>query len=798
MEMWCFTLLCFFSRRSSTGAGTFNFVTTHSDTIKNQISLNTKRSYVQKMNSQDNFNENSYSCSPERNASLSQRSLCSFPRRCTLPSSKEGAIPFHEYDPSPSAESYGPYVQSPNGYIQIFTDPKKVEENRLRNRSRSSTSRPSNIVDSPCDSSSGYVPVLASEEGHTSSYITVLPEDSSHPHNHHYIELIGEQEPRPNYIDVLPPEDENHPAYITVIGDEQPSKSPHTSIQREEIYIDITENKKRYESREQHFQSRSEHVETSYRSREEHVVSRHESQSHQEIDHVTHKELRQTRESTTSARSSSPRWPHSATSQTSTEFSSISSENEVFPDREINMVTEVFAEELTKSASAINKDTSGSKPEDNSLQSKPTLLQTKPILGASKSATLPTKSDGLATESDVNCNELNGGEARGWHSENEASLTYNSGNSTSTSESDHTRDSCEDSDQGEGSTGEHSPRGHVVEGIRDRSRTTGDLSTLKINGKELDPMLMEYQRSLTNPQQFTANRHPPLERTSPFTKEEVTDLINQLENPIQGMNQFPPVTKNRSTVEIKYICSQCGWHKKSKKRSSLRPNFRSKLCPICNNPVTKQDAKNNKNKDKSSGGILHKIRKKRRSSDEKIEKKDPLGLKPDRPSISAEPLFIKRVRDHTFVGRHSPSMDPKRSGLGIAPSPLTALHAISIDGGEPRGSVSHDDGGGKSSLVASLSDGGTPNGVASPHKRGSTSPGNSPLGRTTSSPPLGGGREAGSAQESLVVDIPECDKIPRKNSGLTLATLPEVEVGISRFTSIIELNKCSQVISARL
>jgi hypothetical protein len=136
-------------------------------------------------------------------------------------------------------------------------------------------------------------------------------------------------------------------------------------------------------------------------------------------------------------------------------------------------------------------------------------------------------------------------------------------------------------------------------------------------------------------------------------------------------------------------------------------------------------------------------------------------------------------------------LDPKRSELGLAPSPLTAMSAVSIGGGEPRGSVSCDDGtpSGKSGVVGTLPDGGD-SGLVSPHKTAfptpslnrtvaPSPPGNYPLGRTKSSPPPGGGGEA--AHETLAVEVPESEKITRKNSGLTLPTLPEVEVRIAEF-----------------
>ena len=780
--------------------------------------------------------ENSYSSSPESNRilSTSPRSVSSYPRRNTL-SSREGPIPFHKYDPPSNRDSYATYVQHPDGYIDIFTDPQKVRENRMRNRSRSSlsTSKSPTFGDISPRSKAEYIQVVPNEDELTSGYIHVLPEDNPDPSDHPYLEVIGEQETRSLYIEVLPDENsgdkrtavsEDHPAYIEVIEDEPTSQSRNRGSSREEIYIDVDENRKRYESREQHFKSRTEHVEK--RSWEQHFVTRHESYSTSYLEtSVTH-ELRQARESTASA--PSPRWPHSVTSQTSTELSSISSESDVFHDREVTIAPEVFADESTKSedfptesevtpvitsVAPINSNGNGSEPDDNSPQSKLTILQTKPNLVASKSDTTPTKSKGLATNSDVNSNELsesrNGGspeagdgrsaKARSWHSENEAGLTYNSGNSTSTSESEHTRDSHEfsddeTSDQGEAPTMEQdSPRDHSVQNdIRNRSLTTGDLSTLKANGKEANPMLSEYERSLTNPQQFTANRHPPLRREMPYTQDAI---IAQLENPIQGMSQFSETAKSRPTVKLKYICSNCGWHKRSKKRSSLKPSFRSKHCPICNHLLTKQDAKSNKNKDKSAGGIFDKIRRKTRP-DERNERKDPNIMKPERPSISPEPLFIKRVRDPQLLSRHSPGGDLKLRDLGIAPSPLTTMSAVSIDAGEPRGSIS----GGKSSLVSSLSEGSMPNGVASPHKTVCATPSlnkistGNPLGRTTSSPPLAGGREAGSAQESQhLSEVPDFEKVPRKNSALTLPTLPEVEVGTHGLSSSMKQHECCQV-----
>lgn len=849
--------VCVFSRRSSTGQGTFNFFTPHGDQIKNQISLNTKRTYLTKMSSLDNFGvDNLYSSSPERCFSTPSRSssvMSSSPRRTTV-SSREGPIPFHKYDPPTNRDSYAQYIQQPNGYVDIFTDQRQVEENRMRQRSRSSvsTSKSPNAddhptyVDIPPEAQLGYVQVSPNGSDAASQYIDVLPEHSPDSSDHAYVDIIGEDQTRHDYVEVLDdgksrdkgftvPDD--YPTYIEVLEDDEPTNQSRNGVisraDSDEIYIDVDENRKKYESREQrfesrgqrfeasekHFESREEHVEIRehFESREEHVKTSYESRevhvTHNSLSRDSHHELRRTRESTASVSSPSPRWPHSVTSQTSTEFGSLSSENDVFQDREINIVPEVFVEASEKpediptrsdiaptnsDALTTNSNNDCSKPNDNSLRcknslTKPPLTPRKPALMASKSASLPTKSEGLASNGDVNSKDLNESrndrspkpgdsrcaKARSWHSENENDPTYNSGNSTSTSESEHARDSHDFSEDEE-----HEDMSEVSE-CRNRSHTVGELQGLKANGKAIDSsMLIALEMSLTNPQQFTPypNRHPPLTRETAYTQDQI---IAQLENPIQGMSKLPDTKK--TAVEFKYICSNCGWHKRSKKRPSLKPTFRTKQCPICNSPV-----KGPKNKDKSNGGIFKNFKSKRRSSDEKIDKRDPEFMKPERPTPVAKPIFIKQMRDPTtFFSRHSPSLDPKRSELGLAPSPLTAMSAVSIGGGEPRGSVSCDDGtpSGKSGVVGTLPDGGD-SGLVSPHKTAfptpslnrtvaPSPPGNYPLGRTKSSPPPGGGGEA--AHETLAVEVPESEKITRKNSGLTLPTLPEVEVRIAEF-----------------
>ncbi|XP_028409133.1 uncharacterized protein LOC114531722 isoform X2 [Dendronephthya gigantea] len=826
-------------RRSSTGQGTFNFYTPYGDQIKNLISQNTKRTYLRKMSSQDSFHvENDlYSSSPESSRgyfSPNQRSH-SAPvpntRRPTFPS-REGSIPFHKYDPP---TNYAHYIEQKDGYVDIFTDPRKVEENRMRLNSRSSLSSarspksndtPFGLYD-PSESHEGYISVLPDSES-ASGYIDVLPDTIPEHNDHTYLDVLNEEESSQHYIDVIGDGDlgatgtnvSGDPSYIEVLpDDESTSKSTNRSISRgdsDEIYIDVDENRKKFELREQHFEShdqglvtreqqldsREENGDTRHESSKENVSQTHDSPQpevhvtcHNDSRDVCH-ELRQTRESTASVNSPSPRWPQSVTSQTSTDYSSLSSECDVFQERENGIVVEVFTEESTKSdglptnpdaipstvvVASGNSDTLPSnevspKSDDDSLMSKDYLALNPPVppaksaLVASKSATLPTKTEGLPTDSDVNESRTR---ARSWHSDEANNLVDNSGDSSSTSESEHMRDFSDDD------TSDHSevsPKNLSSSEKRDRSHTEGDL-ILNPNLAGMDPALLRaFQQSLTNPQALTptSNRHPPLTREIPYNQDQI---IFQLENPIQGVSQLPrSEKKNSSAVEVKYICSNCGWHKRSKKRSSLRPSLRSKVCPQCNNPVTKQDAKSPKSKEKM--GLFDIIRGKRRSLEGKIDKKDLNFIKPERPSTTPEPSFLKSFRTTASeLGLHSPKMDPKRSGLGIAPSPLRAIAAVSIEGEER----SYDDGiSGKNPLATSLSDSGLSEGVASQNRTVSLTSTKTPsaqecnpLERSKSSPPLICGNETG--QDTLTADAQDCEKVPRKNSGLTLPTLPEVE-----------------------
>ena len=748
------------------------------------------------MNSQDSFNMDHYSCSPD-----SPKQLSSSPRLLSSSGSsrrsvKEGPIPYHKYDPP---DDYTTYVEQPGGYVDIFTSQSKVEEHHRRTRFSVNSARSPNFDEQslstslPGESHGDYIQVIP--DGPDSG----LYQNAVNSQTHTYIDVISEQETRHDYIEVLDEIAEEPSPYIEVIPDDEPFGQPQSrSLSRgdsSEIYIDVEQNRAKIEQ----FETRYELTQTNDVS---HISTRREQHvMHCSLSRDIRHELRQTRESKTSVSSRSPRLPHSVTSHTSTEFSSLSSENDVFQDREISIVPEVFTEEATQPEDAptvpdiaptIDRQSSDDasskpKPEDNTTKSidfltKP-LLPAKSVLMASKSATLPMKSEGLATNSDINSNDVTEASLRprSWHSENGSDQVYNSGNSTSTSESDVARDSRgfsedENSEGCEVSPGQQlgTREDDLKLECRDRSHTEGDIHELKANGKIDQAVLQAFQNSLRNPQQYPvcSNRHQPLKRETPYTQDQI---IAQLENPIQ---EGSPVPRNTS-AEFKYICLECGWHKKSKKRSSLKPSFRTKQCPICKKPVTKQDAKCAKSKDKSN--ILHKIIGKRRSSDEKIEKKerDPNYMKPERPAAVAEPLFIKRVKDPTFnLGRHSPKMDSKRFELGIGPSPHASIHAVSLDAGAP-----DDDGipGGKSPLIGSSSDGTSVNGSPSPLATDSTSipssktltpSGGYPLGRTTSSPPLGGGVEIGS--DTLAVGIPEGEKIPRKNSGLTLPTLPEV------------------------
>ena len=754
-----------------------------------------------------------YSCSPDSPKPLSTSPRLLSTNGCSRKSIKEGPIPYHKYDPPTNHEDYATYVEQPGGYVDIFTNQSQVEEHH-RNRSRSSVSasRSPNFDDHS-------MPTSLPGESHD-DYIQVIPvgpgeglyENTEISETHTYLEIVGAGETRHDYIELLDDISEEPSPYIEVIPDDEPTnQSQNRSVSRDdysEIYIDVEENKKRHEHFETRYDStKTNHVSHTSTRREVHVM--HSSLS-RDIQH----EVLQTRESKTSVSSRSPRLSHSVTSHTSAEFSSLSSESDVFHDREISIVPEVFTEDATQPeytpiapnvVPAIYRQSSEDsptqpKPEDNTIETKDYLIKpplpAKSALMASKSATLPTKSEGLATDSDVISNDVSEANQRprSWHSENGSDQVYNSGNSTSTSESEHARDSHEfsedeNSDNGEACRGEQlgARSDDPMLECRNRSRTEGDIHGLKANGKPIDPaMLQAFQMSLRNPQQYPvcSNRHQPLTRETPFTQDQI---IAQLENPIQEGSPFPK-KKINTAVEFKYICLDCGWHKKSKKRSSLKPSFRTKVCPICKNPVTKQDAKSAKNKDKSGGGILNKIIGKRRNSDEKMEKKerDLNYMKPERPTAVAEPLFIKRVRDPTFthsLSRHSPSLDSKRIELGIAPPPLAAISAVSLDAGPPRGSVSNDDGtlGGKSSLTGSLSDGSIVIGSPSSVTNVSTPPMPNknltplacyPLERTKSSPPLGSGGEVGS--ETLAAGTTEGEKIPRKNSGLTLPPLLEV------------------------
>ena len=812
------------------------------------------------MSSQDSFHvENHlYSSSPESGRggyfSPNQRSLSApvpATRRPTFPS-REGSLPFHKYDPP---TDYAHYIEQKDGYVDIFTDPRKVEENRMRRNSRSSvsSSRSPKFNDSsfglydPPDGHEGYISVLPDSES-ASGYIDVLPDSMPDSNDHTYLDVLSEESSQ-HYIDVIADEDsgakgtsvsDDHPSYIEVLPDDeatgQSTTRPISRDDSDEIYIDVDENRKKFESREKNFVSRKQYFGShgqSFESREERLVTRkqhsesrkqnggthHESfkenvletressetnsesnmLTHREV-HMTHHsvsrdvshELQQTRGSTASTSSPSPRWPQSVTSRTSTDYSSLSSESDVFQERENGIVVEVFTEEPAKSDElATNSDANASgnsdtlpsnkvspKSVDNSSTSKDYLtldipvLPAKNALVASKSATLPTKTEGLPTNGDVNLNESRT-RARSWHSDEGKSFVDNSGDSTSTSESEHTRDFSDDD------TSDHvevSPRNPSSPNRRDRSHTEGDL-ILQSNLTGMDPALLRaFQQSLTNPQALppTSNKHPPLTRETPYNQDQI---IFQLENPIQGVNQLPRLEKkNSNAVEVKYICSNCGWHKRSKKRSSLKPSLRTKVCPQCNNPVTKQDAKTPK-----KIGIFDKIRGKRKSLDGKMDRKDLNFMKPERPSPAPEPSFLKSFRTTASeLGLHSPKMDPKRSGLGIAPSPLRALAAVSIEGEER----SYDDGtsSGKNPLATSLSDGGLTELVASQHRSlslTSTRPLSptqecNPLARSKSSPPLVGGSETG--QDTLIADGQDFEKNPRKNSGLTLPTLPEIEV----------------------
>ena len=836
-------------RRSQTGSGTFNFFTPHGDQIKSQISLNTKLTFVQKMNSQDLDGNGPYSCSPEANRTFSTSPHRVFNstggyRRATI-SSKEGPIPFDKYDPPSNHDGYGHYIEHSNGYIGVLTDQRQVEKNRDRVRSRSrsnpSTSRTPSFPDHPSyvrippESQEGYIDVLP-DESHN-QYIDVLPADETELSHHTYIDVVGEEKTSPPNDTSLQSGSalsEDHPAYIEVLGDEESNNQISINCTQnenpvlDEIYVDVDQNRRTYElfqerSHEQHLKSRGQNIETRVQhsklheqhselsdahvtetfcqSTEEQFESREENRQNHTLkceQHVTHSSLsRNVQESGASVSSPSPRWPGSMTSQTSQEFSSFSSENDVFQEHEKNVVSEVFAEESANSEdiprvalvdmSNSQKPSGNSEnvPKDDSVKPKDYLtgppLPPKTTLMASKSATLPTVSEGQATDNDVDMNGVGlvSGDRRSvkagsWHGED----GYNSENSSSTSESRGSREISEDenSDPNELSRVEEVENSDIQHDSRNRSHTEGDADLLTTN--------VNIFNALTNPQSASCviPRHPPLTREPMYTNARV---ISQLENPLQGMGEIPETKPNKI-----YICSNCGWHKRSKKRSSLRPSFKSnKNCPRCLTPVTKQDAKISKSKDKSSGGIFSKMRSKtkRRGSDEKDEKRDPNFMKPERPVDVPQPLFVKKIggSNFAFTGRHTPVIDPKRCELGLAPSPLAAMSAIAIDRGDSRVNFSHDD---------SNSSGKTPlnsdevsskaNDLPAPHRTASLTPlskqtpmssGSSPLGRTRSSPPFGGGGDDTCAtQDTLPVDPLDGDRSPRLNSNMTLPTLPEV------------------------
>ncbi|XP_046845666.1 cyclin-dependent kinase 12-like isoform X3 [Xenia sp. Carnegie-2017] len=750
-------------RSSTTGEGRFNFVTPHGDQIKSLISLNAKRTFTQKMNSfESSTMEGLYSSSPEtpvRSMSFSPRKYKGAPgvRRQTI--ARDRSIPFHKYDSPENNEGYGHYIQNQNGYIDIFTDQKEVEENRKRNNSHSSVS------------------IFKMEEEEKASYVDI----STQFQHKHYVDVLPEESETQNeYVDVLAANDDNsHPSYVEVIGEEVKVYKTDVESRENSSYVEVLgDDVHLVEQQDNDVQQETyKSLEKSFKTGENFVVVREQHYQSQTItSHVISEQNSREEEkleSLTNVSSPVQRYPLSVTSQTSAEFSSLSSENDVFQN-EINIVSEVFHEE-----EEFVSDVSAKITEDMATDFKNTLTQNEPPLRPKKSfshaATFPSISEGLSPESGVNLSadvklenekseEKRPLKVGSWHSDNGGDASH-SENSSSTSESEDDMLNWSMKERNEDS---------IIE-TRERSHTIGELTSLRGNGSIMESTLLKaFEMSLTNPQHINTSpkKHPPL------TREPQDQLIFELENPTQASSPSSISKKGNIGSTMKYICSNCGWYKLSKKRTSLRPNFRNKQCPRCHKLITKQESKSPKSKDKSSGGILDKIRGKRRSSDEKIDKRDPSFMKPERP-VPVEPLFVKRVRDSSFsVARHSPSLDQKRSERGIAPSPLTAFSAVSLDAGESRVSVSADDGVnmGKNPHATSVSDSTFNNSLSSTSRTISPSPSSSynntanVVSRTRSSPPLVVGANQDSSQDML-----EVEKIPRKNSGPPLPTLPEIE-----------------------
>lgn len=725
-------------RQSSTGRGVFNFLTQFGDQIADKVRLNTNRTYLAKVNSQDSFNLDAvYSSSPETAPSR----LSSSPNRLRSirmsPSlsvrSSSSSIPFHQYD-SPSGsprESFANYVSDGTGYIHVFTKQEDVEESRRDKARKASQPSTEQEPTSPDDDHSAYIEVLQEPDDDSSAYIEVIGEhEASEPTKSR--ETQRPRGPSDEYGDQI---------YIAVLGDDEQMRATEESGTKYEETSSETRDKIRHDMRQ-----------TS------HVSPR--GTRHQ-IRHESHREMRKTRESSVS----SAHW-RSLTSQTSSfEYSSVSSENEVFSrERDMSLTSDVFpeVEEPTTSADDILEEVSEknnnltesfgetenvreslgksggfresheSEPKDqtvdtditnckNACASSENLSENCGNARAS-SGNLSENSGNTCGNSENSCDDDNS-KTSSFHSEagrdaeDTSELRDDSTNTSSTSDDGNPRDSQDLSDDELGEKSGPGPRRRseeILSGsdsflkgaflgdeldpkMRNRSLTTGDMRSLE-NCEEYSPLKDLIER-VTNPQDyFPPKKHPPLARTTTavldqggleegtsFQQKIIDELMNPTVTRIESGSR--KLSTRRQSNEIKYLCTECGWTKMWREKSRWKKARATKNCGRCNKVITKSNSKcsvkrkESSSKNERTGSLLGRFTSKFHSSTS-VDYVEP-AVRPERsPPAHQESLFLKNLKQgHLSIHTHLGSEAGMRLKLGIAPSPSQTAHALSIGGG---------------------------------------------------------------------------------------------------------------------
>lgn len=764
--------------------------------IADQIRLNTKRTYFEKMKSQESIVQDfAYGSSPDTSSSRFPTSSPKFvgahmSPKLSIKSLDHPVIPFHEYDDHSEASqgSFASYIQHENGYIHVLTAQEDVEKFKERKGSRPSVEHEPN---SAGDDHSTYIEVLGEDEQHDQSRDDTSPNERTRG-------LSSHENDYPTYIEVI--EEAQDPTYIEVIEEAQGQEGCFGDNRDDGKYGVMDRHQVRRE-----------------------IYEKNESVTQFVMDECVY--------------SNSKRW-ESLTSQTSSqEGSSVSSENEVFR-KELSTPSDVFPELPAKIPNNLQQISEN----DNSVEEsvvESSQAETKLPLEVQRRLQRESQdSDSGEVINSENFSRKENSNTNSWHSGNGSDLadtseTHDTTSSGSESESEvgNSQDSqeiCEEEVVGDtdhrhrtnsDTTNLESPSPRdSFDGslkpteMRPRSFTTSDVSVLASNETYNPKLLQDLLERMTYPQHFfPANNHPVLKRESPAT---CSKPGVQLEDEIAAQLMHPTAAASwgtserartrHSAGEIKYVCSECGWYKRSRKRSVLK---KAKKCERCKKLIykssttdsTRQKSPKSPKKDKGNSIFNRVTRKLRESQQGSVDSFE--FDRPDRPttSVHPKPSFVKQLNNRVPI--HNPALNSKLGALGIAPSQARMIKALTIGGdsqtplrSKPPVQNENTSSTVKNPLTPSFSEGSVSASPVSPPeperrspaqatvpKMTSTSPGENensrvPVTRAASSPV---GNMETETTSDLLTEFRNDKASPRKLSGGNLPPLPEVDVSIT-------------------